>query len=263
MEYPYRLTADLHTHTYFSHGKGSIEDNVREALRRGLTTLAVTDHGFSQPMVGLTGEKFLHMRRIVDELNRRYDGQIRILLGVEANIVSLDGRIDVPRRCLPLVDILNLGLHSAVVTTSFSYLKRIALARARHSDRAALARVCTEALVRAVERWPVDILTHPGFRFPVVMEDLAPAAARTATAIEINASHRMPGAEDIRTALAAGCVFAIGSDAHRPEHVGRFGNALALAAEAGVPPERIVNDAACEGFALKAERACGAAPTAG
>ncbi len=253
MEYPYRLTADLHTHTYFSHGKGSIEDNVRQALALGFATVAVTDHGFSQPMVGLTGEKFLRMRKTVDDLNRRYAGQIRILLGVEANVISLDGNIDVPRRCLPLADILNLGLHSAVVTTSLSYLTRIALVRARHRHRDELAQVCTEALIRAVERWPVDILTHPGFRFPIVMETLAPVAARTATAIEINASHQMPAVEDIRTALACGCTFAIGSDAHRPEHVGRFENALALADEAGVPPERVLNDAAHGRIVLKTE----------
>ena len=52
----FRLMADYHTHTYFSHGKGSIEGNVQAAIARGLKAVALTDHGFSQPMVGLTGE---------------------------------------------------------------------------------------------------------------------------------------------------------------------------------------------------------------
>ena len=32
----YELLYDLHTHTTYSHGKGSIEDNVREAFNQGL-----------------------------------------------------------------------------------------------------------------------------------------------------------------------------------------------------------------------------------
>ena len=35
--------------------------------------------------------------------------------------------------------------------------------------------------------------------------------------------------------------FVINSDAHRPKYVGRFAESLALAMEAGIEPERIVN----------------------
>lgn len=249
----FRLMADYHTHTYFSHGKGSIEGNVQAAIARGLKAVALTDHGFSQPMVGLTGEKFRSMRKTIDELNRRYRGQIEILLGVEANVISMDGRIDVPRRCLPLVDILNLGLHSAVMTTSLAYLRAITFNRPSTRLGEEYAQACTVALNRAMERFPIDILTHPGFRYPIVMADLAPAAVATGTAIEINASHEKPTVEDIRTALAVGANFAIGSDAHRPEHVARFDKGIALAREAGVPPERIINDTA-SAFILKRRR---------
>ena len=32
----YELVYDLHTHTTYSHGKGSVEDNVREAFNQGM-----------------------------------------------------------------------------------------------------------------------------------------------------------------------------------------------------------------------------------
>jgi len=114
----WRLTADYHTHTYFSHGKGSIEHNVRQAISKGLRRVALTDHGFSQPLMGMTGEKLMQMRKTIDELNGKYAGQIEILLGVEANVVSMDGRIDVPDRFLPMLDVLAVGLHRAVLTMS-------------------------------------------------------------------------------------------------------------------------------------------------
>ncbi|HOR86487.1 MAG TPA: PHP domain-containing protein, partial [Bacillota bacterium] len=40
-----KLYADYHTHTIYSHGTGSIMDNVTAAKNKGLTEIAVTDHG--------------------------------------------------------------------------------------------------------------------------------------------------------------------------------------------------------------------------
>lgn len=36
--------SDLHTHTDFSHGKGSPEDIVRAGIRCGLKRIAITEH---------------------------------------------------------------------------------------------------------------------------------------------------------------------------------------------------------------------------
>jgi putative hydrolase len=241
----WRLTADYHTHTYFSHGKGSIECNVRQAIAKGLKSIALTDHGFAQPLMGMTGEKLMQMRRIIDELKMKYDGQIEILLGVEANVVAMDGRIDVPDRFLPMIDILCVGLHRAVLTTSQGYYWRVKWALNASSVlrrmKKRLARACTEALIAAMNRYDIDFITHPGYHYPVLMEQLAEAAARTGTAIEINSSHGLPLAEALKVAMASGTDFSIGSDAHRPERVGEFAKALELAAEAGIPPERIIN----------------------
>ena len=54
----YRIFADLHTHTTYSHGKGSVEDNVRAAKFRGLSQIAIADHGIRHPLVGVGRKKF-------------------------------------------------------------------------------------------------------------------------------------------------------------------------------------------------------------
>lgn len=251
------LTADYHTHTYFSHGRGSIECNVKQAVARGLKRIALTDHGFSQPLMGMTTEKLRQMRRIIDELNRKYAGEIDVLLGVEANVVAMDGRIDVPERCLEMLDVLSVGLHRAVLTTSQPFVWRVKWALNASTVlkglRERLARACTEALTAAVNRYDIDFLTHPGYHYPVNIEPLAAAAAARGTAIEINSSHSLPGAAALRLALERGVNFIIGSDAHRPERVGDFTGAIALAAEAGIPPERILNSSESS-FTLKRGR---------
>jgi putative hydrolase len=244
-----RLIADYHTHTYYSHGRGSIECNVRQAIARGLARVAITDHGFAQPLMGMTGEKLRQMRRIINGLNRKYAGQIEILLGVEANVVSMDGRIDVPDKYLPLLDVLAVGLHRMVLTMSRPFVWRVKWAMNASTVlrglRERLARSCTEAMIAAMGRYDVDFITHPGYHYPVLMEPLAAAAAATGTAIEINAAHELPGVEALQTALGMGVFFSIGSDAHRPERVGDFARAEALARAAGIPMERIINSSEC------------------
>ena len=49
----YRMIYDHHTHTVYSHGKGSIEDNVKVALSKGLKSVAITDHGPGHLTYGL------------------------------------------------------------------------------------------------------------------------------------------------------------------------------------------------------------------
>ena len=48
-----KITLDLHTHTTYSHGKGSILDNAISAKQKGVEGIAITDHGFSHPAFGM------------------------------------------------------------------------------------------------------------------------------------------------------------------------------------------------------------------
>ena len=42
------LYGDYHTHTVYTHGHGTVEDNVKVAIKRGLKQIAITEHSFSQ-----------------------------------------------------------------------------------------------------------------------------------------------------------------------------------------------------------------------
>ena len=110
----------------------------------------------------------------------------------------------------------------------------------------------TERMLAAVESPHTDILGHctgrllsgrgrPPSSFDP--EAVFAACARTGTAVEINARpERQDPPEDLlRLAVAAGCCFAVDTDAHAPGQLAWLGRGCANAMAADVPAERIVN----------------------
>lgn len=238
------IVADYHTHTRYSHGTGTVADNARAAAARGLAAVGIADHGpASYPWLRASPADLRAMRREVDDLNRQ--GPVQVLAGVEANVVGVDGALDVPREILDELDVVLAGLHPTVIPPTLrdgwhllagNWLARLsgaAAARARTRN--------TKALVEAVQRYDIDILTHPGWGLPIDTGELARACARRETAMEINAAHGNMTVEYCRLVARAGCYFSIGSDAHRPEDVGNLERALQVARAAGLRPEQVLN----------------------
>ena len=89
-----KILADYHTHTIYSHGKGTIEDNVKVAISKGIETIGISDHGYGHLTYGIKRDDILRMREEIDKLNEKYKNQINILLGVECNILDHKGNID-------------------------------------------------------------------------------------------------------------------------------------------------------------------------
>ena len=120
------IRGDYHTHTIYSHGKGTIEQNVLEAIKHGLKSIAITDHGFGQPFAGITPAKFEKMKLEVKELREKYPN-INILLGVEANIIRKDGTIDLTDEQEKEMDIILAGYHLSATERRLSSLCSLAL----------------------------------------------------------------------------------------------------------------------------------------
>ena len=81
----YRMLYDYHTHTTYSHGTGSIADNVRAAHEKGLREIAITDHGAGNIAHGMGYAKLGKMRAEIAALRTQYP-DVKVRLGVEANI---------------------------------------------------------------------------------------------------------------------------------------------------------------------------------
>lgn len=241
----YRLIADYHTHTRYSHGKGTIEQNVMAARRRGLKRIAITDHGFNHIGMGMRLEDIDRMRREIDVLRKKY-ADIEILFGVEANLISMEGDIDIPQEYIGVFDIILMGFHKAVMPFSLKdgwrlFLKNALCSAVPLCDRDRLRYDNTMAMIRAMERYPIHTITHPGAKIDIDTRLLAKHAVKHKVFLEINSSHGFMTEEYVRIAMEEGALFVINSDAHTPENVGNMARGLMIAQRAGVPPDRILN----------------------
>ena len=234
----WKLLYDHHTHTTFSHGKGSIEDNVKEAIAKGLESVGITDHGPGHLTYGLKRENYPVMRAEVDRLNKKYP-QIKVLLGVEANIWEPAPHIDVIEDDLQYLDYViagyHYGVHGGYTIHNYTYDHGL-----RFGGRSLLAKN-TDMMVQAIYENDLYILTHPGDKGPFDIDEIARACEARGVLMEINAKHPHLDVKEIRTAMKYDVQFIISSDAHIPERVGAVESPIARAMEAGVPVERIVN----------------------
>lgn len=239
-----RLIEDLHTHTVFSHGKGTIEDNVKAAAALGLKRIAISDHGPGHLGFGLKRRNLPVMRGEIERLQPLYP-DIEILLAVEANILGLDGTIDVTDEDREYYDLVLCGYHFGSRPARWPgdlgiHVYNVLAKRWKIFAPAALRRN-TQAVVRALEKNSIDILTHPGAKGPVDILTVAQTAARRGTSLEINNHHGHLTTEEIVIAMETTVQFYVGSDAHVPEHIGHIEDALKRIRAAGLSADRIVN----------------------
>ena len=240
----YKLKFDYHTHTIYSrvgpyfHGKGRVIDNARAAAKRGLASLAITDHGPSD-FYGLNLKKIPQIRREIAAAMHSFP-KLKIYLGVEADIVDTPNGLDVSLEDFALFDFVNAGYH---YVPKCHMLHNFVAFRAPWPKKLKekLRFQNTERIIKALKSNDIKILTHPGDKAFIDEHAVAKACEETGTMVEINARHKHPDVRDLQIYKNYDIDFVISSDAHRPKHVGRYAESLALALEAGIDPARIVN----------------------
>lgn len=237
----YRLIYDYHTHTTFSHGKGSIEDNVKVALEKNLKAIAITDHGPGHLTYGIKRDSIDVMRREIEELSLKYP-QIKIYLGVEANIIDSQNFLDVSYEEIKKFDFILAGYHFGIKNgyTASNFAFHYGIGRTMRRKEAIVLRN-TQMVINAIEQNPIKVLTHPGDKAPVDIGRVARACAKNNVLMEISSRHKHMTVEEIRIASKEDVSFIINSDAHRSDKVGDFELALERALDAGLDYRRIVN----------------------
>ena len=240
------LLADYHTHTKYSHknhGKGSIEENVRVAYEKGLAQVAITDHGFNQKMYGVRRKDITQVKAEIEDAKEMYP--IDILLGVEANLISSNGDIDIVPEDMENLDILLCGFHRLVKSTTrreqMKFVFKNILCEFFHHTSKRQREKNTNAYINAMRKYDIDILTHLNHACKVDVEKVARVAKETNTLIELNGKRLGMSDKEILKCYEIGCKFVVNSDAHSPKRVGDCHLGLEAALRLRIPDSAIVN----------------------
>jgi DNA polymerase (family X) len=218
------LRGDLHTHTNLTDGVASLEEMLAAAQRRGYAYYAVTDHAPDLFMQRMSKEKMLAQRAQV----REYSGEMTVLHGTELNI-GPDGEVDWPAEFLAGFDVCVASVHSHFSQSRDEMTRRF---------------------VRACENPYVHIIGHPTTRMigrrPGVdadLDEVFKAAARTGTALEVNAfPDRLDlSDEHIARARRYGVKFAIDSDSHATGHLAVMRYGVGTAQRGWLTPDDVIN----------------------
>ncbi len=238
------LTGDYHTHTPYSDGKSSIMENALAAKEKGLKEIAITDHGFNHLLFGLRRKNVKEVREQIEAA--KIETGVNVLMGMESNLVSIKGKIDMCETDYENFDILLFGIHEAPRFKGFKdwyylMLRNTVAAHLNHKPSKTVYKNTTKAFINAVKNNPVDILTHINFRCFCDVEEVAKCCADYGTYMEINTKKYHVTAEELKIMADTGVRFLINSDAHTTSRIGDTVIAEDIIARSGINLDQIDN----------------------
>lgn len=235
---------DYHTHTTFSHGTGSVEDNVASARAIGLKEIAITDHGFGHMAYAVKRSAFPVMRARADELNKKHD-DIKVLVGLECNLISSNGDIDLKEGEEKLLDIIVCGFHKGAYPQNFGQAFSFALPNLWYSaiGKSGKKNIVrnTDAYIKMLEKHKIDIISHMNYAICADAVEVAKACKHFGTLVELNGKRVNLTDAEIEKMIENGVDFIVDSDAHSPGKVGDFSVPQTVVDRLHIPAERIAN----------------------
>ncbi|MHB8644925.1 MAG: DNA polymerase/3'-5' exonuclease PolX, partial [Thermomicrobiales bacterium] len=219
------IRGDLHTHSVWSDGTGTIAEMAEAARERGYAYYGISDHSYSLRIAnGLDAERLREQRTEVHALYTT----IAVLCACETEVHS-DGHLDLDDTVLAALDYAIASVHSG-----------------QRGNRETV----TRRTLGAIRNPFIDIIAHPTGRMPLHREPMdldldvvIAEAVRTETSLEINADyHRLDlDAPHAWHAAEAGVILTINSDAHNPSGLDNMLFGIMTARRAWIAPEQVLN----------------------
>ena len=254
------LNYDLHTHSTYSDGKGSLHDNIHAAEAMGLSYIALTDH------LRVDERDWVDeaLEELKDEPPEGYE--VKILKGAEASLLDSSGRISIDEDAAAKLDIVLCDM----VWNSLGFSKKeFPVPKDQIIGRIVecFINLCRNPLVNVIAhpfnfgRHTVEF-SHSASREVVVspaeiqidrLLKIADAFASHNTAFEVMNNawwwHPLMHPREftdqyinvVKLFAQRGVRFTIGSDAHGIGGIGNLGWSRYVLTEADVPHDQMVN----------------------
>lgn len=218
----------MHSHTIASgHAYSTITEMAKAASEKGLELLGITEHAPMMP--GSCGRIYFQNFRVIP----REKFGVKLMFGVELNIMDYNGTVDLDDDVLVKTDIRIASLHYPCIKSGTKEQN-------------------TAALIGAMRNKYVDIIGHPDDSYyPLDYELLVKAAKKYSTILEVNNSSLNPkgsrqNARENLTSMLALCEkyhvpIIMDSDSHVDADVGNHNYSEPLLRELHFPEELILN----------------------
>lgn len=220
-----KLVVDTHTHTISSgHAYSTVQEMAREASVNGVKAFVITDHG-----PAMKGAPFLYhfgnLRVVPGEIYG-----VKVIKGVEANIIDYDGNTDMPAEYLRRLEFAIASFHDICIVPSTI------------EDH-------TNAMIGVLKNPLIDAVAHPGNpQFQVDIDRVVRAAREYGKLIEINnhSFYIRTGSEKNCREFALKCKeygvkVVCGSDSHISFDLGKFDKINKLFEEIQMPEELVLS----------------------
>jgi putative hydrolase len=225
------LRGDCHTHSDWSDG-GSPPDEMAEAARDlGHEWVALTDHSPRLTVAnGLSGDRLRAQLDLIAGLNTRL-APFRLLSGIEVDILA-GGTLDQTGELLGRLDVVVASVHSKLRMPAAEMTARMV---------AAVSSPHVDVLGHCTGRLLSDRRPRPESAFDP--ERVFAACREHGVAVEINCRPERQDPPDhlLALAAAAGCLFAIDTDAHAPGQLDWLDSGCERAERFGITADRIIN----------------------
>jgi len=222
------VQGDLHVHSRYSDGKGTLENIANKAAQMRLKWIGVCDHSQSLKVAGGVSTEDLRKKiKAIRQFNKK-NAPVKLLCGTEVDIDSR-GKLDYPDDILKELDLVIAAIHKGFKQNEATLTTRI---------------------VSAMRNPYVHLIAHPtgrlfGEREPYAlnMEAVLNEAAQTHTALEINAYPKRLDLNDIysRAAKEKGIFLGIGTDAHILDQMEYLSLGISVARRAWLEPSNLLN----------------------
>lgn len=218
----------MHSHTIASgHAYSTITEMAKSASEKGLELLGITEHAPMMP--GSCGKIYFQNFRVIP----REKFGVKLMFGVELNIMDYNGNVDLDNDVLARTDIRIASLHYPCI-------------------KSGTVEQNTAALIGAMRNQYVDIIGHPDDSYyPLDYELLVKAAKKYSTILEVNNSSLNPrgarqNAKENLTCMLALCEkyevpIIMDSDSHIDVDVGNHDYSEPLLRELHFPEELILS----------------------
>jgi putative hydrolase len=224
----FNLSQDLHTHSTFSDGKNTIEENIKAAIQAGVAILGCADHVRKEThwLAEYVGE--------IQRLSKKYQGQIMVEANIEAKLLDEFGTLDIPQQ-------LPIGIRRILVADHQFPLKNGCYTPEEIRNMLLYGQITPyglyQALIKAycfaMQRYPSVLIAHPFSILPKVglsendipeklLIKLAKCAVKTHTPIEISERWRCPNERTVLLLKSYGVQMPCSTDAHQKEAIGVY-----------------------------------------